>query len=54
MRPDFILRLNSMDVNQRKGVTAASFLQILIWCPQNDEFLKNPEKIRDDPNWVSK
>ena len=30
------------------------FLQILIWCPQNDEFLKNPEKIRDDQKRFSK
>ena len=45
-----------MDVNQRKAVTVYE-----LWhdvsrqqSPQNDELLKNPEKIRDDQKRFSK
>ena len=49
-----------MEVNQRKGVTVVYFFY-KFWhdvsrqqSPQNDEFLKNPEKIGDDQKRFSK
>ena len=54
----FILRLNSMDVNQRKGVTAVFFYKFWYDVPKMTSFLRTPKKLEMIknvfPNWVSK